>query len=681
MQACAPCPRSFQPPRSSLGTKKGGGKGGNFAPPIQPKPEELQKVKVKTEEIEAIVRDLKSKRVDDATLADVEIYAKAGRWLIEFPDTFFVQEGIDQAITVLDQGIERARQLQSGQSPWVAQKGRKIHGYYSALDGSVQPYGLTVPESYDGTRPVRLYVWLHGRNARLTEANFIASIPKPPGPASSAYTADVGQITLDCYGGWNSANHWRGEVDIFEAIAAVQKRYKIDPNRIILRGFSLGGAGAWHIALHHPDRWAAADIGAGTWPRRSQMAEQPGSTFPPYQRATLRIWENIIDWSFNAHNLPIAAHDGDNDTQVASIPPPPPGTPTRGQLESSLRVRAQLAKEGFPSEGPLDLYKAKGTPSIFLLSLNTGHAVSKLVRERVDAFLKEWGDRGIVSPDHIRFLTYTTRYNRSHWVSVDGLEKHYERAEVDAKRADNGRQYEITTKNITRLTLRETRNAKELKIDGQDLRVKGAAEIAIEKSGNAWRPASRKRPGLRKVHALQGPIDDAFLDPYLLVRPTGTPWNEAAHQQALRLLERFDRLNARWYRAHPRIKDDKDVTRADFEKYNVALFGDPGSNRWIAKMLAKLPIKWSRNAVLVGKHNFPAAEHLPVLAYPNPLSPTRYVVLNSGLTIDDREYPGDYSMPRLGDFAVLKVNAAGPWPETAVAGLFDEAWQLPAEVK
>ena len=47
-------------------------------------------------------------------------------------------------------------------------------------------------------------------------------------------------------------------------------------------------------------------------------------------------------------------------------------------------------------------------------------------------------------------------------------------------------------------------------------------------------------PGLHKTHALQGPIDDAFLDPFLLVRPTGTPWNEAvnaagaAHAGALR---------------------------------------------------------------------------------------------------------------------------------------------------
>ena len=55
-------------------------------------------------------------------------------------------------------------------------------------------------------------------------------------------------------------------------------------------------------------------------------------------------------------NLPLAGHDGDTDTQVSSLPPPPPGTPSRGQLESSLKVRDQLAKDGFPLEGdPNDL--------------------------------------------------------------------------------------------------------------------------------------------------------------------------------------------------------------------------------------------------------------------------------------------------------------------------------------
>jgi hypothetical protein len=55
------------------------------------------------------------------------------------------------------------------------------------------------------------------------------------------------------------------------------------------------------------------------------------------------------------------------------------------------------------------------------------------------------------------------------------------------------------------------------------------------------------------------------------------------NEQALRTMARFDRLWGRFFRGHPFVKDDKDVTEADFAKYHVVLFGDPGSNKWIAK--------------------------------------------------------------------------------------------------
>ena len=640
-------------------------------PSIKPTAEETRQIQSKTDELDALVQKQKAKHGNDDLVADVEVYVKAGRMLLEFPEDFFTQDGINHSLAVLDTGLEKARQLQDGKSPWTATV-KRIHGYHSALDGSVEPYGLTVPASYDGTKPVRLYVWMHGRAQRLTEADFLFNFPNQ-GP-SKPPVADAGQIQLDLYGRWNGGGwHYAGEVDVFEALAAVRKRYKIDPSRILLRGFSMGGEGAWHIALHHPDRWAAAEIGAGTWSRRAEM---PG--LAPYQYATLRIWENFTEWALNAFNLPLAGHDGDNDTQVSSLPPPPPGTPSRGQLESSLKVRDQLAKEGFPLVGDPNDLAAKGTPAIFLISKQTGHGTSPEVRQRLDGFLKEYGDRGQISPDHIRFLTYTTRYNKDYWVTLDELEKHYERAEVDARRSDAGKQYRIATKNLTRLALRETGHAAMIKIDGQDLKVKSGPEIALEKSASGWRVAKVARPaGLHKIHALQGPIDDAFLDPFLLVRPTGTPWNDAVNRQALRTLARFDRLYAKFFRAHPRVVDDKDVTTADFAKYNVVLFGDPGSNRWIAKVIGKLPVTWTKETVSLGGRKFPAAESFPALVYPNPLSPAHYVVLNTGLTMEDREYRGDYGMPRLGDFAVLKVKEGADVGEVAYAGLFDEAWQLP----
>ncbi len=639
------------------------------APPIKPKPEELKQVLDKTDELSVLVASLRVRKVSAELLADVDIYQKAGRILLEIPEDFGTQAGIDNTLSVLDVGLQRARDLLDGKSPWVAGK-RRTHGFYSALDGSVQPYGVSVPDSYDGTKPVRLYVNMHGRAAKLTEADFLFAHPnggpgKPP-------VADHGQIQMDVYGRWNSAGyHFAGEADVFEAMAAVQKRYKIDPDRIILRGFSMGGEGAWHIALHHPDRFAAAEIGAGTWSRRSEM---PG--LPDYQKATLRIWENMHEWALNAFNLPIAGHDGDNDTQTCCLPPHPPGTKNRGQLESSIKVREQLVKEGYPSEGEPNNLSAKGTPSIFLISADTGHGTSPLVRQQLDAFLKKHGDRGRVSPDRLRFVTYTARYNKSFWATLDMLQKHYERSEIDAERMEGGKSYRIATRNLSRLTLTETTKASRIEIDGEKLTVKGSPSIVLDRSSGKWQAAKQLKPGgLHKVHGLQGPIDDAFLEPFVCVRPTGTPWNEAVNQQALKALARFDGLYLKFFRAHPRIVDDKDFKASDFAKYHVILFGDPGSNSWIAKLNGKLPVQWTRDQVTFKGQSYPAGQHYPAMIYPNPLSPAKYVVLNTALTITDREYRGDYGMPRWGDYAIVKVGDYPEIPDTATAGLFDEHWK------
>src|SRR5208283_2662954 len=144
----------------------------------------------------------------------------------------------------------------------------------------------------------------------------------------------------------------------------------------------------------------------------------------------------------------------------------------------------------------------------------------------------------------------------------------------------------------------------------------------------------------------------------------------------LRMLERFDRQYPMVYRAHIRVKDDKDVTAEDFAKYHVVLFGDPGSNRWIAKLNGKLPLHWTKETVALGSKSFAAAESVPAMIYPNPLSANHYVVINSGLTAEWADWAGDFPTPRYGDFAIFKVQPDSDDPEAAYAGLFDESWKL-----
>src|SRR5262245_8784512 len=206
-------------------------------PPIQAKPEELAKIKEKTAQIEALVKELKAKRSAAELVTDLEVYAHAGKMLLEYPDMFGNQAAIEHAYAALDQGVERGRQLLANKPEWNEGK-RQIHAYVSEIDGAVLPYGVTLPENFDPTKPTRLYVWLHGRQNTATETEFIYGFLNRKGTGNPP-VADQGQIQLDCFGRINGAGwHWAGERDVFESIEAVKKRFNIDDKRIIIRGFS-----------------------------------------------------------------------------------------------------------------------------------------------------------------------------------------------------------------------------------------------------------------------------------------------------------------------------------------------------------------------------------------------------------------------------------------------------------
>ncbi len=130
-----------------------------------------------------------------------------------------------------------------------------------------------------------------------------------------------------------------------------------------------------------------------------------------------------------------------------------------------------------------------------------------------------------------------------------------------------------------------------------------------------------------------------------------------------------------------RVKDDKDITDADIASHNLILWGDPSSNAILAKIAGKLPVKWDKDGVRLGNDKFDAGHHVPVLIYPNPLNPKRYVVLNSGFTFREYDYLNNArQVPKLPDFAVIDVNVpvSSRAPGGVVtAGFFTENWELP----
>jgi hypothetical protein len=97
---------------------------------------------------------------------------------------------------------------------------------------------------------------------------------------------------------------------------------------------------------------------------------------------------------------------------------------------------------------------------------------------------------------------------------------------------------------------------------------------------------------------------------------------------------------------------------------------------------AKLPIGWTAQNVTAGAKRFSSATHVPVMIYPNPLSPNRYGVINSGFTFREFDYLNNArQVPKLPDYAIVDTTtpANDRWPGTIVdAGFFGEKWELKA---
>ena len=110
------------------------------------------------------------------------------------------------------------------------------------------------------------------------------------------------------------------------------------------------------------------------------------------------------------------------------------------------------------------------------------------------------------------------------------------------------------------------------------------------------------------------------------------------------------------------------------------LWGDPQSNKLLAKIAAQLPIRWDGQGIHMPQTNYPADRYVPVFIYPNPLNPKRYIVINSGFTFRESDYMNNARQsPKLPDWAIVDVSVpVSPRKPGGIAdaGFFDEEWNL-----
>jgi hypothetical protein len=471
-------------------------------------------------------------------------------------------------------------------------------------------------------------------------------------------------------------------VDVFESCDDAMKRFNIDSNRVAIAGFSMGGAGAWHLGAHYPDQWACVHTGAGFADVKRYQKLTPDK-YPAWYEQTLWGFYDVPDYARNFMNVPLISYSGEQDAQ-------------RDSAEYMMEV---LAKEGIKPP--------------HLIGPGMGHKYHPETIKEVQAWIEKAVAKGReLFPDEVHIQTKTPLYGRVKWVNLHGLDESWKDARIDAKVLD-GQTLEIKTSNVCRIVLYPPPQARQgggkvkVIVDGAVLNLTVGPELPqfenflspgprvpnslcrLIKENGQWRdfgnatPFQHEGPEGGKPTSHPGLIDTAFMKRFLVVLPDGKSssaavdaWVKAESEHFLTRWRSLMRGDVRVVKA----SEIKDVF-AEGKTQGLILWGTPESNSCIKAVLGGLPLTWDAKKVgMKSKDSFDAATHVPVLTYPALKSAGFEVVINSGLTFREaHDKTNSLQNPKLPDWAILDITQA-PNAETAgkvvAADFFDDRWQV-----
>lgn len=580
---------------------------------------------------------------------DIQVFIKAVELLIENRE-FYDKKKIKGLTQILEQAERRLKELKNGKTPWTQEKGVFVRGFKSGIDNSIQPYGLEIPEDLDLKQKVPLVVWLHGRGDKVTDYYFIQRRIGKPGQFKFP-----GAITVHPFGRQCIGYKHVGEVDVFEAIEHVASQYNIDRDRIALMGFSMGGAGTYHLGAHYADQFCVVHTGAG-FVETAKYNKLTPETFPPKIEQTLWQMYDVPNYTRNFYNLPIIAYCGDQDTKIPWV---------------------SLMQESFKSHG-------QHLPII--VGKDIGHKYTPESIVKITDFVSKAIENGKNNyPKIVRLQTPTLKYSKNYWVEATGLNEHWKESRIDAKVKD---QHHIIcqTKNISsfKLTsawpLKQFEGGDRVTIDGQTIIINSdSSELYFYYHSNTWNLGQQQKD-LAKKPQQQGPMDDAYMSKFIVVTPDTTDSPLLQNWVDFEL----EHLRKRWkelYRATlPECKANE-LTEAQIKTHNLILWGSPESNSWIKKTLPQLPLNWDTKQINFAGQSYDSHHTVPALIYPNPINQNKtYLLYNTAPTFrEGHDRTNSLQNPKLGDWAMIDIRQN---PDQFYAGkviatdFFDEFWQV-----
>jgi hypothetical protein len=297
----------------------------------------------------------------------------------------------------------------------------------------------------------------------------------------------------------------------------------------------------------------------------------------------------------NFFNLPVIAYSGEIDRQK----------------QAADIMEKYMAQEGLKLT--------------HLIGPKTEHRYEPETKKELDRqFTVLVGDlqRGPRNP--LRFSTYTLRYNSNDWIRVDGLERHWERADVYAEVVRGQGTLQVRTTNVSALTVlprvtgvmgKMVMEPANLSLDGSEFQnISYGSEKTAPVQKVVWKKMAKDRDSdeLRKRSGLQGPIDDAFMDSFIVVRPTGKPMNATAHAWIEDELAHSTNEWRNQFRGDAIVKVDTELSDEDIANNHLILWGDPQSNKVLGRIARKLPARWSDDTIRIAGKKFAADKFVPV---------------------------------------------------------------------
>jgi predicted esterase len=232
------------------------------------------------------------------------------------------------------------------------------------------PASVYVPTSYREVEPMPLFIALHGQNGKAAQHiygwnliaernNFLLIAPQADPEIGWAFSTQGIEIILA------AEQHMRD-------------RFNVDPDRIYIVGASMGGAGAWDMAMRYPQRFAG--IGPRIqMPPASVTKRMDGSTDVNFPR---------ID---NVFNLPIYYVVGAKDEKV---PIDYPRMVRRKLTSMGVKIRYKEHKDGGHEAYPEE---------------------SEPMAEYLLGFTRDQ------YPERIFLSTHESQFNIAYWAQIDDI--------------------------------------------------------------------------------------------------------------------------------------------------------------------------------------------------------------------------------------------------------------------